>query len=187
MNENFTYGFAAVGPSDSYPRFGEGLKLDHIPADFVLPEQVGAHLMRFLDSPEKTWRREATGSEALIIDGLMDCYTEPDLKAVNTYTSEKRAVLHGDGVVMVSTTRCQIASAAVVHELLDAVNTKEIPAVLSDWLQGHRLMVSATGGVVITRLGTFESCHITEMRSKKSTGLKIYLDLSCQPSARTSA
>lgn len=84
MNENFAYGFAAIGPSGSYPRFGEGLTLDHIPADLLLPEQVGFHLMRFLESPGKDWRREVTGSEALIVDGLLDCYSAPDLKAVNT-------------------------------------------------------------------------------------------------------
>ena len=132
MNDHFTYGFAALGSESVYPRFREGHKLDFIPVDFLLPEELGFQLMLFLEQSNLGWERASTTSEMMIIDGLITTYAEPKTKVVNTYTSVTRTPLVGDGLVMVMATTCHVASAAVVKQLLPLAVSIECFAKFAD-------------------------------------------------------
>jgi hypothetical protein len=175
MNEHYVYGFASLGPNKKYPRFGEGFKLDHIPVDFLLVEDVGRHLMRFLDSRDKGWQRFWTSSAALIIDGLLDCHFNPAAKLVNTYRSQARTLLPLDGLVLVSDTTCRIASAAVIEQLVLTARKETMPSALTNWVDRHNSILDNAGGVAVTEIRTCETRHVAEADFPKEHSLKRYL------------
>lgn len=175
MNDHYSYGFAALGSESVYPRFREGLKLDYIPVDFLLPEELGFQLMQFLEQTNQGWERASTASEMMIIDGLIATYTEPKTKIVNTYTSATRTPLVGDGLVMVMSTTCHVASAAVMKQLLDLAAKPPIPTDLLDWTAKHASLLQNAGCAVVTKLHTYEMRHVTEQPASPIRFLQRYL------------
>lgn len=172
MRSPCAYGFAALNPSVTYPRFGAGLKLDHIPADFLMPETAGFQLLRFLEQTDQGWERSATTSEIVMIDGLLSCGTEPEVKAISTYSSRSRIPMVTDGLVQIMETVCHVASDAIVKLVLGSPGQK---SELGSWVDAHRSVLEACGGIVYTTLRFDEVTYVVE-EPTRAIGLRNYLE-----------
>jgi hypothetical protein len=175
MNTHVVYGIATLTSSKNSPSFSEGFKLDNIPVDFLLPNELGHALMSYFGSIDQGWQRISTSSEAQIIDGLLDLCADPTSKIVSTYASESRTLLQTDGLSIVVSTTCHIASAPVVMQLLAMAKNEARFSILRDWTNRHQHFLSCSGGLGITAICTKTICHIAEVKIFRPSGFRYFL------------